>query len=67
MTTPLCSTPVVCDGGMDVTFSKHDGIITNQHKEVVLKEYGDPDSSLWLIPIIEQKIAKMKQLKAFNT
>eukprot|EP00978_Attheya_sp_CCMP212_P046404 scaffold391142_cov47-Attheya_sp.AAC.4 len=67
MTKPLFSIPVVCDGGMDVTFSKHDVIVTNQHKEVVLRGYRDPYSSLWLIPSIEQKIAKMKQLKALNS
>ncbi len=67
MSKPLFSIPVVCDGGMEVTFRKKDVIVTNQQKQVVLKGIRDPESSLWLIPINEQKLAKMTPLKAFST
>jgi hypothetical protein len=62
MTKPLFSIPVVCDGGMDVTFSKTEVVVTNQHKEVV----RDPDSSLWLIPIIDHQIKQTEPIQPIN-
>jgi hypothetical protein len=43
MSKPLFSIPVVCDGGMEVTFRKKDVIVTNKQKQMVLKGIRDPE------------------------
>jgi len=48
MTKPLFSIPVVCDGGMEVTFRKHDMIVTDKDNQVILKGVRDTKTPLWL-------------------
>jgi hypothetical protein len=63
MTKPLFSIPVVCDGGMEVTFRKHDMIVTDKDNQVILKGVRDTKTPLWLIPIGKKQTSHIQQLQ----
>ena len=53
MTRVLFSIPVVCDGGMEVTFRKKYVVVKYQNK-LVLTGIRGIETSPWLIPIVEK-------------
>jgi hypothetical protein len=63
MTKPLFSIPVVCDGGMEVTFRKHNMTVTNKDNQVILTGTRDTKTPLWLIPIGTKTTSHMQQLR----
>jgi hypothetical protein len=63
MSKPLFSIPVLCDGGMEVTFRKNDMIVKNKDNQIILTGVRDTKTPLWLIPIVKKKISPMQQLR----
>jgi hypothetical protein len=66
MTKPLFSVPVLCDGNMEVTFRKADMFVKDQNNNIVLTGKRDTATPLWLIPIVQQKVCHMQQLKTMQ-
>ena len=66
ITKPLFSIPAVCDGGMEVTFRKKDVVVKEQNNKVVLTGIQDTKTALWIIPIVEQNLNHMQQLRAMT-
>jgi hypothetical protein len=63
MTKPLFLIPLVCDGGMEVTFCKHDMIVKNKNNQIILTGVRDTQTPLWLIPIATKHIRDVQPIQ----